>query len=89
MTTRTQKTDRDRLFEEPEPRVQFLFDVFEGNRESSFMDGLKAFANQWFNDYEDEQNLPAAWHNLVSLAEDLGFDVSELTGDNDEDEDDD
>lgn len=86
-TTQTTKTDRDRFYEAPPRGTEFLREVFGGNRLDDFISGMKAFADEWFTNYTDEQNLPACWHALVELAgSDLYMEVDELQP---EDEDDD
>lgn len=87
-TTPKIKTDRDRFYEPCPPNVQFLHSFFESNRVSDFIDGMKAFADEWFTNYTDEENLPGRWHALVEIANgDLYMEADELLAEDDEEDD--
>lgn len=87
MTTRTStpKTDRQRFYEKMTPRFNAYF---RSGREDAFVEGLKAFAQEWFSEHEDEQNLPQAWWDLARLTDVFCWDAVEAIVDPDDGDDD-
>jgi hypothetical protein len=87
-TTHTPKTDRERFHYTPPRGAEFLHEAFGSNRNADFLAGMKAFAQNWFDEFSDEKHLPDEWHRLVAIAEEwmLFDDVTELCNEEDDED---
>lgn len=81
----TTKTDRDQWADSAAKGGLFAYSLIMEGRREDVGAGLQALAATWFDEYEDEDDLPMWFHKAVEFAEGaLGISLARCPDEDDE-----